>query len=134
MNRLISFIVATLAMLAAPAFAQTYVPVPATPNISITSTSSAIFTFPGQRWVDWIAIKNDCSSPIYFDLTPPASPGPNISLSQHFNLRLDGTQTNGSSTAAQTFSGPFVVYALAASAASGAPATCTFTLQGGRAR
>lgn len=120
-------LVAALLLLAAPAFAQNTVgffqPVPATPNLSVTATATTSVVVPsaqngGAGSAKFVAIKNDCASPVFFDLNFI-----NTSGTQHYPIRLNG---------GESFSAPFNVSTVAASPASANAVTCTFTLMLGR--
>ncbi|KKL84519.1 hypothetical protein LCGC14_1963850 [marine sediment metagenome] len=97
--------------------AQTYLPLPSTPDISITGTATAEYIFDlvfGRA--DHIAIKNDCQFPIWFALRPGRNPD-----AIQFNLLLNS---------GEAWSGPFRSFSIAASG-DGAN-NCTFTLQLGK--
>lgn len=83
-----------------------------TPDMSVSSNSSADFVLPIPGGADYIAIKNDCTNTLYFNLSPTTKDATD------YGLRLD---------AAQSFSGPFKVYTVSASNSSSA--ACTFTMQ-----
>lgn len=98
-------------------FNELYIPVPSTPDISIsnTATTDVSFDFPS---VGWIYVRNDCSNDLYFDLMG----APTVSSTTSYPLRLKQNQS---------FSGPFKVYSLGVSPSSSA-SSCSFTLQLGR--
>ena len=67
--------------------AETYLPMPSTPDISITGTATTEYIFDRTLGpADWVGIKNDCKYPIWFTLTPGK-----YSDDRQFNIRLDGT-------------------------------------------
>lgn len=123
-------VLATAALVAYVAIsrADTYLPLPSTPDISITGTATTEYIFDlVTGGADHIAIKNDCQYPIWFSLTPGRYPD-----SRQFNLRLDGTldAAQNVSRAGQSWSGAFRSHSIAASG-DGAN-NCTFTLQLGK--
>tara|TARA_Y100000310_G_scaffold309110_1_gene352892 strand:+ start:871 stop:1266 length:396 start_codon:yes stop_codon:yes gene_type:complete len=108
--------------------AETYLPMPSTPDISITGSATAEYIFDLTAGpADWVGIKNDCKFPIWFTLTPGRYPD-----SRQFNIRLDGLVDSAEnvSRAGQSFSGAFRTYSIGASG-DGAN-NCTFTLQLGK--
>lgn len=117
-----------LGLLAQPAAAQTnylgfFQPVPSTPNISVTATATTGVVVPaGQNGsagqAKFVAIKNDCGSPLHFDLNYIPTSG-----TQHYPIRLNG---------GESFSAPFQISTVAASPASGNAVTCTITVMFGR--
>ncbi len=117
-------LIAAVAAFSLPAYSQTIIPT--TPDISIGNTATLDIAIPGRR-ANFVAIKNDCSDVVYFDLNGAllgraASPaGVNA---RDFGLRLD---------TAESFSGRFKLSgSIEASASSGASGACTFTVVLGR--
>jgi hypothetical protein len=116
MQRLLAwFLAALLSTSVAHAADVSYIPGTSTPNISISGSSSTNVTWDGGP-VDYIYIKNDCSSTLYFDLRLPSQTG-------SFPLRLAQNQS---------FEAPFKVKQLGVSTSAGNGTTCTFTLMIGR--
>lgn len=114
-------------LFAGVAHAQNYVgffqPVPSTPNLSVTATATTSVVVPsaqngGPGSARYVAIKNDCASPLFFDLNFL-----NTSGTQHYPIRLNG---------GESFSAPFNINTVSASPGSGNAVTCTFTLMLGR--
>lgn len=101
--------------------AEIFIPVPSTPDISIAASTSAEIWFPkvtGGR-VNWIYIKNDCATTLYFDLRGDRLS--QVETGTDFPLRLEATES---------FTGTLQVYAVGVS--NDGAAACTFTLQGAR--
>jgi len=82
-----------------------------TPDLSVGSDATASFTLEpyAGSGVDHIAIKNDCTT------------------SMHFNLSGDGDTYPIKLNGGESFSGPFKVYTVRVS--NDTTAACTFTLQ-----
>ncbi len=98
------------------AASETYIPVPSTNDISIGAGASGDFVFPAvSGGVQWIFIKNDCSTDLYFDLRGGKAIG-----NASFSLRLKSTEF---------FEAPMQIYTVTAS--NDGAAACTFTMQGG---
>ncbi len=101
-------------VLAFPANAQRWYTAPSTPDISVSATSTADFSF-SRPSVDWVAIKNDCSDTLYFGLAPPNvthTPG-------DYPIRLEPGETYS-----------VEAYVRSVGASNDNAVTCTFTLQG----
>lgn len=107
--RIFAFI---LCLISAPAFAQGYLPLTTTPDISISATATADFAIPGRAYADWFAIKNDCTSDLYF------APRNIDKSALDYPLRLG---------AGESFSAPFRIYSLGVS--NDGASACTFTFQ-----
>ena len=93
--------------------------VPMTPDLSVTASATADFPIPNAP-LRWITIKNDCSSPLYFDLRGGRFVG---KPATSFGMKLN---------AGESFTMATQVYSLGASPANANSATCTFTMQGGK--
>jgi len=103
-----------IALLPLPAWAflQT---APSTPDISVSATATADFKFHGRSFVDWLTIKNDCSTTLYFNINPTTK------ASLDYPLRLG---------AGESFTTPTDVRIATVSVSNDGSAACTFTLQG----
>lgn len=116
-------------VLSQPAKAETYWMVPTTRDLSIGAGASAAFRFTktinNVGRVDWIAIKNDCVSTLYFDFRNQAD-----AAGLRYPIRLNGLVSGNASQAAQSFTGPFVVHVVTVSNDSTTQA-CTFTMTAG---
>lgn len=117
-----------LSLLAGSALAQQnyqgfFQPLPTTPGLTVTATATTSVVVPsgqngGPGIARYVAIKNDCASPVNFDLNFV-----NNTTTQHYGLKLN---------ASESFSAPMQVTSVAASPASGNAVTCSFTLVLGR--
>lgn len=88
---------------------------PSTADISISATATADFKFPGRPFVNWVSIKNDCSTSLHFNLNPTTRSATN------YPLRLNP---------GESFTTPVDVSISTVSASNDGSAACTFTLQG----
>lgn len=95
---------------------DTVKPMTVTPDISVTATATMDVVLPDRA--EWLGIKNDCSSDLYFDLEGNKTPD-----GSNFGLRLKNGESIGMWFETRT---------ITVSPASGNSATCTFTLQAGR--
>lgn len=102
---------------AARAADVSYLPGKTTPDISVSGSTSANVAWDGGP-VDYVYIKNDCSTAMYFSLRDKAG-----AAGATFPIRLAQNQT---------FEGPFRVNQVAVSPGATAGSTCTFTLMIGR--
>ena len=119
-KKLLAFFLWPLAFLAivGVAFsAEPFTVIPTTTDISVGASSTVDVIIPGGR-ADFFAIKNDCSSTLYFSIYRSST----TTESDYF-LRLD---TN------ESFTADMIVFGIGASAASGNSAACAFTLILGR--
>lgn len=94
--------------------AQSLIAQPSTPDISVSATASADIV-PGTGPWDWVYLKNDCSTDLYFNLNPRSK------SATDYPLRLK---------AGEVFSGFFRLFTLGVS--NDGAAGCTFTLQGAK--
>ena len=101
-------------LLAFPASAERWLTAKSTPDISVSATSTADFSF-SRPSVDWIAIKNDCSDTLYFGLAPPN----NTRTSLDYPIRLEPGETYSAEA-----------YVRSVGASNDNAVACTFTLQG----
>ncbi|KKM87889.1 hypothetical protein LCGC14_1264330 [marine sediment metagenome] len=97
--------------------AEPFTVIPTTVDISVGASSTVDVIIPGGR-ADFFAIKNDCSSTLYFSIYRSST----TTESDYF-LRLD---TN------ESFTADMIVFGIGASAAVGNTASCAFTLILGR--
>ena len=97
--------------------ADPYTVIPSTPDISVGASSTVDVVIPGGR-ADFFAIKNDCSSTLYFSIYRSTT----TTESDYF-LRLDSDES---------FTADMIVFGIGASAAAGNSAACLFTLILGR--
>ncbi len=112
------YLVALLMLVAAPVFARDSLQaIPTTPDLSIGASASGTFLF--QSRADWIHIRNNCSSTVYFMLNPASA---DLFVANDFYLRLASNEV---------FEGDFVVRSVGASNSSNS-AACTFTVIIGR--
>lgn len=121
---LLSLLSASLLWVAAPAFAQTppgLVPLSATPDIAVTGSATADIALATP--INYIYLKNDCSTALYFDLAGRHHGGQGIGTPEHYNLRLGANE--------EFYGAVRSLVTLAASPAS-AGGSCTFTLVGYR--
>ena len=113
--------------ISAPALAQSntrpsITPMKSTPDQTVTATATRDVVFP--MMVEYIAIKNECSSDLYFDLGGYDMSGSAFTSSPNaYSLRL------GSSEA---FSGFWRTRSIGVSPASGNTTSCTFTIVVGK--
>lgn len=98
--------------------AEGFQTVPSTPDIAVTGTGTTHVAVPGGP-ANYVFVKNDCATALYFDLNPPAV---GQSGDNSYPLRLGQNQS---------FSAEIGVHTLGVSPAAGASA-CTFTVQFGR--
>lgn len=104
--------------LASPAFAESWQQIPSTPDITVAASSTVEVVLPSK--VRFVAVKNDCSSDLYFRFTGKSMEKQSetaLGLGDNYPVRLK---------ADQSFSLPIVTHNVGASN-SGA-STCTFTL------
>ena len=95
-------------------------PLQSTPDIPVGHRSTLDVAIPGGRIARWISLRNDCASPLYFNLAGVPRPMSNATSSTQPPLRLG----NGESfTAALDLRGSIM-----ASADKAATAVCTFTV------
>lgn len=85
------------------------------PDISISATTSKDFQFPGRPSVNWVSIKNDCSTQLHFNLNPKSR------SASDYPLRLNP---------GESFTTPVDVSISTISVSNDGSAACTFTLQG----
>ena len=106
--------VAAMVFAVGAARADTYLPVPATNDISLTGAASAEYRFSGTPGgiVNWIAIKNNCTGDLSFGLRSTRD-----STDTRFPIRLK---------TGESFSGPFQIFSVLASNLTGA--TCSFNI------
>jgi len=116
MLRFLLILVSALAI-SGPVRAQSFIPVPSTPDLAVTATATADFAWTGVSGgkVDWIYLKNDCAKPIWFGFR-----GERDGLARQYPLKLLQNQT---------FSGPLAVYSVGASPDNTGTA-CTFSMMG----
>lgn len=98
--------------------AEGFQTVPSTPDIAVTGTGTTHVAVPGGP-ANYVYVKNDCASTLYFDLNPPAG---GLGDANSYPLRLAQNQS---------FSADIGVHTLGVSAGAGA-SSCTFTVQFGR--
>ena len=98
--------------------AEGFQTVPSTPDIAVTGSATTHVGVPGGP-ANYVFVKNDCASTLYFDLNPPAG---GLGDGNSYPLRLGQNQS---------FSAEIGVHTLGVSPAAGASA-CTFTVQFGR--
>jgi len=99
-------------------FNELYTSIPTTPDIAVTASATTEVFVPGGV-ATWVAVKNDCSRTLYFDLRG----APNTVTGRAYGLRLGSLES---------YSGPFRVHSIGVSPASGDTTACTFTLQLGQ--
>tara|TARA_Y100000310_G_scaffold87396_3_gene84221 strand:- start:3016 stop:3402 length:387 start_codon:yes stop_codon:yes gene_type:complete len=123
---LFAALTALLFALSAPLSAQQnsrpiLIPVKSTPDqtVSATATTEVIF----KTRVEYIAIKNECASDLYFDLGGYDFSESNPTTPNAYSVRL---------ASSEAFSGYWRVLTLGVSPASGNTAACTFSVVVGR--
>jgi hypothetical protein len=92
--------------------------IPTTPNLAVTASTTVSYTFDAVfgGMVDWVYIKNDCASPLWFDFRDARD-----SSARRYPLRLNQDQDF------QAFVRLHTLYVSPANAGT----ACTFTLLGG---
>ena len=112
--RILAFL---LAFLPFAAFGQVlYIPVPSTPDLSVSGTATAEYTVRTKgrnASVRWFSLKNDCSTTLYFAISPnargatdyPLRLGPGEAFTMEGRLHSIGASNDGSSTCTFTFQG-----------------------------
>ena len=93
--------------------------IPSTNDLTVTASATARFPIPGKR-ANWVWIRNDCATDLYFDLNPKVADSSGLATEYPIRLAQD-----------QIFSGYLQVASIGVSPASGT-VSCTFSLQAGR--
>lgn len=111
-------ILAFLLLLMSPAVAQVplYLPVPSTPDLLVSATSTSEYsvrTSGRNSAVRWFSLKNDCQTTLYFAIAPnargatdyPLRLGPGEAFTMEGRLHSVGASNDGSSPCTFTFQG-----------------------------
>ena len=109
-------IILAFILFAWPAQAQLLTPMASTPDLTVSSASTARYAVSptGRGMARWFSIKNDCATALYFDLTDTTARG-----GADYPLRLEP---------GESFTMAGRLYAINASN-DHASSNCTFTLQ-----